>query len=219
MSDAVDDHSNIASQPNVPLAPMGGDGMAVPVTEQVVPAKTEKGEGSRIILTLIVITIVLLGGFFAVKHFRGTSDVAKIQGKVALSAQELRNVVVAKKITAYWAGPQEGAKYTLIATTPGVAYVRYLPGGVGLNDSKTLFRAIGTYTFKHSYEIATAGAKTPGNVGFVNADGNAVFYSSGHLTNVYVGIKGKDIQVEVFDPVENQALGLVLVKNQIVQIS
>jgi hypothetical protein len=187
-------------------------------SERVVVAPVAKGKGSRMFLTLVVIAIVLVGGFFAVKHFRSSGDLAKVQGKVALSAQELRDVVIAKKITAYWAGPVDGAKYTLIATTPGVAFVRYLPGGVGLTDTKTLFRAIGTYTQKNAFAVSTAGGLALGNVGFVNADGNAVFYSKARPTNVYVGIKGQNIQVEVFDPVVDQALGLILVKNQVRQI-
>jgi hypothetical protein len=62
-------------------------------------------------------------------------------------------------------------------------------------------------------------AQAVGNVGFVNADGNAVFYSKARPTNIYDGLKGKDIQVEVFDPLVDQALGLVLVRNQVRQIS
>lgn len=188
--------------------------------EQVEEAIASKKKGSRKGLVWILIVILLaVGGFFIVKNQRSGNDLAKIQGKVALSASELRDVVVAKKITAYWAGPQDGSKYTLIATTPGVAFVRYLPGGVGLNDTKTLFRVIGTYVQKNAFAVSTAGAVVNGNVGFVNADGNAVFYSKARPSNVYVGIKGKDIQVEVFDPVVDQALGLVLVKNQVRQIS
>ena len=188
-------------------------------SEKVTIGKVAKSKSSRKVLIWIVIAIVLVGSFFALQYFRGGIDLAKIQGKVALSAQELRDVVVAKKLTVYWAGPQDGAKYTLIATTPGVAFVRYLPGGVGLNDTKTLFRAIGTYTQKNAFAVSTAGAVATGNVGFVNADGNAVFYSKAHPTNIYVGIKGKEIQVEVFDPMVDQALGLVLVKSQVRQIS
>lgn len=185
------------------------------IDEEPVPAK----QGPRRVLIWILILAVLVGGFFFIQHQRSGSDLAKVQGKVALSAGELRSVVAAKKLTVYWAGPQDGAKYTLIATTPGVAFVRYLPGGVGLNDTKTLFRAIGTYTQKNAFAVSTAGASATGNVGFVNADGNAVFYSKARPSNVYVGIKGKDIQVEVFDPVVDQALGLVLVKGQVRQIS
>lgn len=200
-------------------APVEPEIDATPTEERVEEAEISEKKSSRKVLTWIVIAILLVGGFFLVKNQRSGNDLAKIQGKVALSASQLRNVVLAKKLTVYWAGPQEGAKYTLIATTPGVAFVRYLPGGVGLNDTKTLFRAIGTYAQKNAFAVSTAGAAASGNVGFVNADGNAVFYAKARPSNVYVGIKGKDIQVEVFDPVVDQALGLVLVKNQVRQIS
>lgn len=191
----------------------------IPPSEQVEEAVASDSKSSRKVLIAILVAILVVGGFAFVRHQRSGNDIAKIQGKVALSAQELRDVVVAKHITAYWVGPQDGAKYTLIASTPGVAFVRYLPGGVGLTDTKTLFRAIGTYTQKNAFAVSTAGGLVVGNAGFVDADGNAVFYSKARPTNVYVGIKGKDIQIEVFDPVVDQALGLVLVKNQVRQIS
>lgn len=168
------------------------------------------------IVVAFVIVVLGVGGYLLISHkVNSGGDLAKIEGKVALSAQELKDVVVAKKLTVYWSGPQSGAKYKLIATTPGVAYVRYLPGGVGLNDTKTLFRAIGTYTQKNAYAVSLVAGRADGNVGFINSDGNAVFYSKMRPTNVYMGIKGKDIQVEVFDPVVDQALGLVLVRGQI----
>lgn len=220
MTEARDDETISERQSSQPVTPhVEPEVKVTPNVEHAAVAVTPKKKSSRKIQILILVVILAIGGFFLLQHQRSGNDVAKIQGKVALSASELRDVVVAKKITAYWAGPQDGAKYTLIATTPGVAFVRYLPGGVGLNDTKTLFRAIGTYTQKNAFAVSTAGAAANGNVGFVNADGNAVFYSKARPTNVYVGIKGKDIQVEVFDPVVDQALGLVLVKNQVRQIS
>ncbi len=218
--EAKEDETTSDADSSKPVAPpVEPEVEATPTEEQVEEAEISEKKSSRKVLTWIVIAILLVGGFFFVKNQRSGNDLAKIQGKVALSASDLRNVVLAKKLTVYWAGPQEGAKYTLIATTPGVAFVRYLPGGVGLNDTKTLFRAIGTYAQKNAFAVSTAGAAANGNVGFVNADGNAVFYAKARPSNVYIGIKGKDIQVEVFDPVVDQALGLVLVKNQVRQIS
>lgn len=218
--EAKDDETTSENESSGPVVPpVEPVAHMTPTEDQVEEAVVAEKQSFRRVLTWIVIAILLVGGFFFIKHQRSGNDLAKIQGKVALSASELRDVVLAKKLTVYWAGPQEGAKYTLIATTPGVAFVRYLPGGVGLNDTKTLFRAIGTYAQKNAFAVSTAGASATGNVGFVNADGNAVFYSKARPTNVYIGIKGKDIQVEVFDPVVDQALGLVLVKNQVRQIS
>lgn len=221
MTEAWDDEATFERQPSDVIIPEVKEPVAetAPVGERSEGVATSDSKGSRKVLIAILVAILVVGGFAFVRHQRSGNDLAQIQGKVALSAQELRDVVVAKHITAYWVGPQDGAKYSLIASNPGVAFVRYLPGGVGLNDTKTLFRAIGTYTQKNAFAVGTAGALVLGNTGFVSVDGNAVFYSTARPTNVYVGIKGKDIQIEVFDPVVDQALGLVLVKNQLRQIS
>ena len=179
---------------------------------------TKRGKSSVRLISVFVILLLAIGAYFLIAQAKNGGNSAKIQGKVALSEQELRDVIVSKKLIAYWAGPQAGAKYTLIASTPGIVFVRYLPGGVGLNDTKTLFRAIGTYAQKNAFSVSESAGKADGNVGFISADGNAVFYAKARPTNVYIGIKGEDIQVEVFDPVVDQALGLVLVRSQITLI-
>lgn len=188
------------------------DGTVPPETPATV--STEAAKIRRKFIT-IAVAIVAVGGLLLFVNANKSKDLSTLTGKVALSASELHDLVVSKHITVYWAGPMDGAKYTLTANTPGIAVVKYLPGGVGLNDTKTLFRAIGTYAQKSAFTIARNSGASPGNVGFVNADGNAIFYSSSRPSNVYVGIKGHDIQVEVFDPVVDQALGLVLVRGQI----
>ncbi|MEI9907759.1 MAG: hypothetical protein WDO06_07585 [Actinomycetota bacterium] len=171
----------------------------------------------RLVAIVVALAVIIGGGYYVVSNNSG-SDTKKLQGKVALSEQELRDIVVGKKLTVYWAGPLAGAKYGLTVTGTGLAYIRYLPGGVGINDTKTLFRAVGTYVQKNAFAVnQNAGAQT-GNVGFISADGNAVFYNKSRPTNVYIGIKDKDIQVEVFDPGVDQALGLTLIRGQIAQI-
>lgn len=218
--ESKDDETTSEFRSSEPVAAQVRSVLEMPTSQGQVRESVVAGNWkSRRVLMWLAIAILLVGGFFLFQHQRSGINIADIQGKVAMSADELRSVVLAKKLTVYWVGPQDGAKYTLIATTPGVAFVRYLPGGVGLNDTKTLFRAIGTYAQKNAFAVSSAGAVASGNAGFVNADGNAVFYSKARPTNVYVGIKGKDIQVEVFDPVVDQALGLVLVKNSVRQIS
>ena len=220
-----EENSTPGTQPRVPWTPPGMNATeqsnatgeaSVPLDgEQVL---TKRGKSMVRFLIALVILVLAVGAYFFISNARNSGDSAKIQGKVALSEQELRDVIAAKKLNVYWAGPLTGAKYTLIATTPGIVYVRYLPGGVGLNDTKTLFRAIGTYAQKNAFSVSENAGKADGNVGFVSADGDAVFYAKGRPTNVYIGIKGKDIQVEVFDPVVDQALGLVLVRGQITLI-
>lgn len=171
------------------------------------------------VTSLLAVIILGVAGYFIISHLGSNGDLQKTQGKVAMSADELRSVVLAKHLTVYWAGPTPGAKYVLIANKAGSTFVRYLPNGNGINDTTTSFRVIATYTLKNAFLITQSAGGVSGNVGFTNVDSNAVFYVKSRPTNVYVGIKGKDIQIEIFDPGIDQALGLSLIHNQIIQIA
>jgi hypothetical protein len=169
-------------------------------------------------IAIVSILVLLSGGFFLLHQINKPSDILRIQGKVALTATELRSVVAAKHLTVYWSGPQAGAKYSLTSATPGVAVLRYLPDGKGLNDTQAVYRAIGTYAQKNAFAVNQSTGSEAGNIGFTNVDGNSVFYAKNRPTNVYVGMKDKDIQIEIFDPLIDQALGVALVRNQLAQI-
>lgn len=190
-------------------------------TSPYVDFSSQKSRRSRPLLVLgSFVAVVILGfvGYFVISHFSKSNDADKTQGKVAMTADELRSIVLAKHLTVYWAGPVTDAKYALIANKTGSAFVRYLPNGNGLNDATTSFRVIATYTQKGAFLITQSAGGVAGNVGFTNVDGNAVFYVKTRPTNVYMGIKDKDIQIEIFDPGIDQALGLSLIHNQIQQI-
>ncbi len=172
----------------------------------------------RLSISFLAIIIVGAAAYFLVSHFTKGGDAQKLAGKVAMSAGELRSVVLANHLTVYWAGPTEGAKYALIVN-PTSIFVRYLPNGQGLTDRTTSYRVVATYEQKNAFLITQSAGGVVGNVGFTNVDGNAVFYVKTRPTNVYMGIKGKDIQLEIFDPGIDQALGLSLLHNQIQKIS
>ncbi len=172
----------------------------------------------RVIVLIIFIGLLVIGGYSFISK-SSSSDSDKIQAKVALSEQELKDVIKAKKLTVYWAGPLEGAKYTLAATTPGIVYLKYIPGGVSFNDPKIYFRTIGTYSVANAFAVTQSTGLQGGNIGFTNPDGFATFYSLNRPTNIYMGIKKIDIQVEIFDPRADQALALVSVQGQIRRIS
>lgn len=167
-------------------------------------------------ITIVIVSVV---SYSIISHFSNNNGAQKIQGTVAMSADDLRSVVLAKHLTVYWAGPLTSAKYSLRVNELGASFLRYLPNGKGLNDKTTSFRVIATYSQKGAYLITQSAGGVSGNVGFTNVDGNAVFYVKTRPTNVYMGIKGKDIQVEIFDPGVDQALGLSLLRNQIRQIT
>jgi hypothetical protein len=190
-------------------------------TSPYVDLRSRKQKKRRPLLTLgsfLVVVILGVTGYFMISHFSKNNDGLKIQGKVAMTADELRSTVLANHLTVYWAGPMTGAKYALISSKGGSTFVRYLPNGNGLNDTTTSFRVIATYPQKNAFLITQGAGGVSGNVGFTNVDANAVFYVKTRPTNVYMGLKGKDIQIEIFDPGIDQALGLSLIHNQIQQI-
>ena len=181
--------------------------------------KRKQGRPFVVLGSLFAVIILGVAGYFIISYFSNNSDAQKIQGKVAMSADELRSIVLAKHLTVYWAGQTSGAKYALIVNKAGSSFVRYLPNGNGLNDTTTSFRVIATYTQKSAFLTTQSAGGVLGNVGFTNVDGNAVFYVKARPTNVYMGIENKDVQIEIFDPGIDQALGLSLLHNQIQQIA
>ncbi|MFZ2227219.1 MAG: hypothetical protein WAU98_01855 [Candidatus Nanopelagicaceae bacterium] len=128
-------------------------------------------------------------------------------GKVALTQAQLRDVVAGEGLVVYWLGPQEGALYALDSVNTAQNYVRYLPNGNGLDDTAANYRVIGTYETKDAYSATLNNAKKPNSVGFLNEDGNAVYYATLNPNSVYVGISGTDSQIEIFDP--NSGLALI----------
>lgn len=128
-------------------------------------------------------------------------------GKVALTEAQLREVVAGEGLVVYWLGPQEGALYALDSVSTAQNYVRYLPNGKGLDDTAASYRVIGTYKTKDAYSATLSNAKRPNSVGFINEDGNAVYYATLNPNSVYVGVSGTDSQIEIFDP--NSGLALI----------
>lgn len=181
-----------------------------------------KKEGSRRLWkyfsVVIVIMALVFGAFYLGTHRSQASDAQKMQGTVALSERALRNVVIAQHLTVYWIGPVSGDKYTLFIPRSGAAVVRYLPPGSIITDTSPTFRLVATYNQANAFALASAAIAQKTNLGFLNIDGNAVYYVKTRPTNVFVGLKGKDIQIEIFDPGQGQAVALALFKGQIQQI-
>ncbi len=77
---------------------------------------------------------------------------------------------------------------------------------------------MGTFTFPNAFAVTQKAGTLANGVGFVNVDGNAVYYDSRDAKNVYIGMKDKDIQVEIFDPRSDQALAAAIMRGQVRQI-
>ena len=140
------------------------------------------------------------------KNAIAQGDLLVIHAAKAVDASELRAVVVRNGLTVYWVGPETGYKYLLNASVTSSISLRYVPSGANIQNGTGTFREVGTFVSKGAYKITRQAATLENGVGFVNVDGNAVYYDSRDPKNVYVGLLNRDIQVEVFDPRPDQAL-------------
>jgi hypothetical protein len=160
------------------------------------------------VITAIFVAALTLGvvKYTTPEHF-GLAFLAKAtNGKVALTQSQLRDIVVGEGLVVYWLGPEDGALYTLTSVNDNQNYVRYLPGGEGLNDVGANFRVVGTYEAKDAFTVTQNDSKAPNGVGLISSDGNAIFYNTTRPLSVYVGLKKTDDQIELFNPTAGQAL-------------
>ncbi len=141
-----------------------------------------------------------------------------LHGGKAVDEVELRKVVRSSGLNVYWVGPEPGAKYVLDAAVTSTISIRYLPAGTKMGDTTISYREVGTFVSPNAFKVTQQAATAQFGVGFVNADGNAVFYDSRDPKNVYVGLKNKNIQVEIFDPRPDQSLAEVLMQGKIQKI-
>jgi hypothetical protein len=131
-----------------------------------------------------------------------------IAGKVALTENELIDAVKKLGVDVYWAGPVDGAKYTLSAPAEGQVYLRYLPNGDGLTDTKPNYVVIATYTTADAFTSTQAAGNQSNGVTFINNQGAAVYYNKDVPTNVYVAYPNLNYQIEVFSPIAATALDI-----------
>ena len=139
----------------------------------------------------------------------GTSKVASSAantGQVALTESQLRATVRSIGGSIYWAGSLKNAKYTLNHVAAGQDFVRYLPGGKGLNDVTQNYRVIATYKDPNAFATVVAASKLTPGVTKTNPDGSFIFYAKESPTHVYLVYKSAPYQIEIFDPIPGESL-------------
>lgn len=181
-------------------------------------AETPKAKMSQNSKTVLLVIAAFLAGSIITYSITSSSTptpVAStstftevIAGKVALTESELIAAVKKLGVDVYWAGPVKGAKYTLAVPADGQAYVRYLPNGDGLTDTKPNYVVIATYTTTNAFSATQAAGNQSNGVTFINAEGAAVYYNKDTPTNVYVAYPNLNYQIEVFDPIAATALDI-----------
>jgi hypothetical protein len=127
---------------------------------------------------------------------------------VALSAEELRDAVADTGQTIYWVGPEENAKYTLENFGEASTFIRYLPDGGGVDDTREIYLVVATYFVNNAYEAIRAAGEEQDSVGLISPDGAAIYYSKRAPNNVYMAFPNQNIQIEIFDPTPGRAIVL-----------
>jgi hypothetical protein len=126
----------------------------------------------------------------------------------AVTVQQLRALESAVRHAVYWVGPESRTTYELTRTSDGTIYVRYLPRGAKVGDSKP-HTTVGTYPFRNPVGAVEAIAKDTGRRTFSTSGGGVAVVDGNHPTSVYVAYQGSNYQLEVFDPSAARALRLV----------
>jgi hypothetical protein len=172
------------------------------------------------VVTALIFSTVSFGAEYYFNSKRSASEevLLVLHGGKAVDAKELRDVVLANHLTVYWVGAEKNSKYVLNAAVLSSISLRYLPASSSLTDTTSTYREVGTFASPNAFAVTQKAGTLPNGVGFVNVDGNAVYYDSRDAKNVYIGIKDKDIQVEIFDPRPDQALAAAIMRNQVRQI-
>ena len=74
---------------------------------------------------------------------------------------------------------------------------------------------VATYVATGAYAKSALVAAKIGISSFKNADQSLVFYKTTNTNDIFMAFPGKNIQVEIFDPVAGQALSLSVLTGEI----
>ena len=172
------------------------------------------------LIAAIILSTATAGAvyLFHTKQKVVVTDTSITPGPQTLDADHLRSLVISKGLAVYWLGPRAGATYVLNTSLADGVSLRAIDNSSGSSDPIQTYYEIGTFVTQNAFEITQKAALQPYGVGFINVDGNAVYYDTRDPKNVYVGLKGTDIEVEIYDPRANQALAAALMQGNLRRI-
>jgi hypothetical protein len=159
--------------------------------------------GIAVALSAVAVAWLLVHDRSGDRSFAGTAP------QLVTTAQ-LQSLAHASSTPIYWAGPRPGYAYELTETASGRVFVRYLPKGVVAGDRRASFLTVGTYPDARGFaSLERAAARADTNSVRLPHEGIAVIYKRAP-TSVYVGQRGRDVQVEIYDPLPENARTLGL---------
>jgi len=126
-----------------------------------------------------------------------------------VSEEELAGLTDEAGHQIFWAGPQDDAATEYSIDSSGNVHVRYLTGGAPAGDPEQGYLNVGTYPFAGAYDATRKLASDPELVR-VEEHGGIGFYDPKNRKSVIIAWpEYPDLQVEVYDPVDDRALDFV----------
>jgi hypothetical protein len=119
---------------------------------------------------------------------------------VAASVSDLASVAGSLKHQLYWIGQKSGFTYELTKVKSGNVWVRYLPSGTQLGDTRANFLTIGTYPKQNAFQSVQSATKRKGAVAVTAPNGAAAVQYTDRPSSIYVAFPGSNVLIEVFDP-------------------
>lgn len=124
--------------------------------------------------------------------------------------EELANLSAVLGHPVYWAGPQPGTELELTESEGGSVQLRYVEPDAPLGEESPEALTIGTYPLPDPRGALATFAAEPGSVVRRSQKGLKVFSSEASPSSVYFASPDNSVQVEVYDPSPERALGLAL---------
>jgi hypothetical protein len=127
---------------------------------------------------------------------------------VALSPHGLKTLSGALHHPIYWVGPKPGYTYEVTQTpSNGNIYVRYLPLGVKVNDSRPNFLIIGTYPLPNAFQALK---RTAQGREISLSDGGIAVVDQPYPKSVHMALPGLNFEIEVYDPSPRRSLAIAI---------
>jgi hypothetical protein len=128
---------------------------------------------------------------------------------VAASVSDLAGVAGSLKHQLYWVGQKDGFTYELTKGKSGNTWVRYLPNGTQIGDTRANFLTVGTYPEKNAFQNVQAATKRKGAVAVTTPNGGAAVQYTQRPSSIFVAYPGSNLLIEVFDPSPQTARSVV----------
>jgi hypothetical protein len=128
---------------------------------------------------------------------------------VAASVSDLAGVAGSLGHQLYWVGQKSGFTYELTKAKSGNVWVRYLPSGTQIGDTRANFLTVGTYPKANAFQSVQAATKRKGAVAVTAPNGGAAVQYTQRPSSIFVAYPGSNLLIEVFDPSPQTARDVV----------